>query len=274
MRYIYYLQVLVKYRAAAGSAAAGAAPAVAGQSGSVSSRAPLHIWPAKQQQLESATLERTPSLLSPAGAGLPAAASVAAAAADGSLLSPPIQSEDVPIKCWEIGPGTAVQDAVAHIVKLASQPLAGMGRPASPGHLPRGGSGRGSGGLLASSAGNGDAGGDAHSEISHDPEEAEMGPAAGISAVGAPGAAGAAAAPPQLNLPALSTQQQQQLQQQQQQLGSSLSSGASTPGSAPMLARRTSLARPSLDHALLATPRSPTQRLLESGSTLRSFALR
>lgn len=272
MRYIYYLQVLVKYRAAAGSAAAGAAPAVAGQSGSVSSRAPLHIWPAKQQQLESATLERTPSLLSHAGAGLPAAASVAAAAADGSLLSPPIQSEDVPIKCWEIGPGTAVQDAVAHIVKLASQPLAGMGRPASPGHLPRGGSGRGSGGLLASSAGNGDAGGDAHSEISHDPEEAEMGPAAGISAVSA---AGAAAAPPQLNPPALSTQQQQQLQQQQQQqLGSSLSSGVSTPGSAPMLARRPSLARPSLDHALLATPRSPTQRLLESGSTLRSFALR
>lgn len=179
VRYIYYLQALVKYRSAPASDNTGAA---AEQPGSVASRAPLHLWPAKQQQLESATLERTPSLLTPASTALPAAGSTALATADGSLLSPPIQSEDVPIKCWEIGPGTAVQDAVAHIIKLASQPPASVGRPASPGHLPRGGSGRGSGGMLAGSAGNGDAGGDAHSEISHDPEELEMGPAGGSSA--------------------------------------------------------------------------------------------
>lgn len=268
VRYIYYLQALVKYRSAPASDNTGAA---AEQPGSVASRAPLHLWPAKQQQLESATLERTPSLLTPASTALPAAGSTALATADGSLLSPPIQSEDVPIKCWEIGPGTAVQDAVAHIIKLASQPPASVGRPASPGHLPRGGSGRGSGGMLAGSAGNGDAGGDAHSEISHDPEELEMGPAGGSSAAGAAGVAGAAAAPPRLNLPALP--QQPELSQQGPG-SSSLSSGPSTPRSARMLARRPSLARPSLEHASLATPRSPSQLLHDSGSALRSFALR
>ncbi|KAL4457739.1 hypothetical protein ABPG75_012604 [Micractinium tetrahymenae] len=279
VRYIYYLQAVVKYRSAADSGDTGAFAAAASQPGSAASRVPLHLWPAKQQQLESATLERTPSLLSPAGASLSATA--AAAAADGSLLSPPIQSEDVPIKCWEIGPGTAVQDAVAHIVKLASQPAASLGRPTSPGHLPCGGSGRGSGGMLAGNAGNGDAGGDAHSEISHEPEEVEMGSPGGLSAAGAAGVAGAAAAPARLSLPPAAQQQPQQQQQQQadqRQQGpgsASLSSGASTPRSARLLVRRPSLARPSMDHAAsLATPRSPSQLLQETGSTLRSFALR
>ncbi|KAL4443005.1 hypothetical protein ABPG77_008496 [Micractinium sp. CCAP 211/92] len=263
VRYIYYLQAVVKYRSAAASADAG-------QPSSVASRAPLHLWPAKQQQLESATLERTPSLLNPASAASPAAGS-AALAADGSLLSPPIQSEDVPIKCWEIGPGTAVQDAVAHIIKLATQPQASLGRPASPGHLPRGSSGRGSGGILAGSTGNGDAGGDAHSEISHEPEEVEVGPAGGSSAAGLAGVPGAKAAPPRLSLPG---QQQQPDPGQPGPGSSSLSSGQSTPRSARLLARRPSLARPSLEHAPLATPRSPTQLLHDGGSALRSFALR
>lgn len=270
VRYIYYLQAVVKYRSAAASSDAGV---TAGQPSSVASRAPLHLWPAKQQQLESATLERTPSLLSSATAASPAAGS-AALAADGSLLSPPIQSEDVPIKCWEIGPGTAVQDAVAHIIKLATQPQASLGRPPSPGHLPRGSSGRGSGGILAGSTGNGDAGGDAHSEISHDPEEVETGPAGGGSTAGSAGVAGAKAAPPRLSLPPPPGQQQQPDPGQPGPGSSSLSNGQSTPRSARLLARRPSLARPSLEHAPLATPRSPTQLLHDGGSALRSFALR
>lgn len=286
VRYLYYVQAVVKYRFVPPEEGNAAAASGGSSSSSVASRVPLHVWPAKQQQLEAATLERTPSLLSPtsgggAGAGGGSSQPAAAAAADGSLLSPPIQSEDVPIKCWEIGPGTAVQDAVAHIVKLASQPLSSPGRPQSPGHLPRGNSGgRGSGMLAGSGAGGSNegagGGGDNHSEISHEPEEVEMGPArsGGSAAAAATAGAGAAAPhPPPINVP-----QQPQVQQGEQAApgSSSIGSAESTPKSSSRgVARRSSIARASLDPAgSLVPPRSPTQLLHESGSTLRSYALR
>jgi hypothetical protein len=199
----------------------------------------------------------------------------------GSLLSPAIQSEDMPIKCWEIGPGTAVQDAVAHIVKLSSQAQQ-PNRPQSPGKLPRGMAGGGGvggkGGLMA---GIDVAGDDSRSEIRHDDSANSVLEAATHAAVAAAGAAGGAAAtppqPPLLQLP--QDHQHQQAQQQQQQQQTPISSGASTPRSR-MGSRRPSLARPSLDGgsgggaAGASIPRSPSQLLADSGSSLRSYALR
>lgn len=217
----------------------------------MSSRTPLHIWPAKPQQLESATLERSLSLLAAGGA----AAAADTPAGDGSLLSPPIGSDGMPIKCWEIGPGTAVQDAVAHIVKLAAAPAAPP-RPHSPGRLARGGGGKAGGGDGAASGSLSGAADDTQSEISHaEPEEVEM----------EPSGSGQAAAGQQ---PSAAQQPHDQQQQQQQALGSSASSPRSL-----LSARRPSLQRPGLDAASTA-PRSPSQLIADSGSTLRSYALR
>lgn len=267
-RYLYYLQAAVKYTPAADGAAAAASTAAAAGSGiaSVSSRAPLHIWPARPQQLESAALERSLSLMATPGGGTAAATAAALPAADGSLLSPPVQSEDMPIKCWEVGPGTAVQDAVAHIIKLASQPPP-QHRPHSPARLARGAPngrlpGGSDGGRAGSVAGTAD---DSRSEISHEPEEVEVEPGAGSFAA----AATAAAA----GMPPLAPQQHdQQLppQQQQQQTGS----GASSPRSL-LAARRPSLQRPGQEAAAAGVAaRSPSLAPLDSGSTLRSYALR
>ena len=213
-------------------------------------RAPLHV------QADSAgAAERSPALLG------------------GSLPPPALQSEDMPIKCWEIGPGTAVQDAVAHIVKLASQP-----QQASRPHSPGGRLARGSG--AGSSAG----GDDSRSEISHDAQEGEAVAEEGDVAPGGGGGSGLAVAatpvtavaappmPPRLppeQLAVAAATAQQQLPPQ----GTPASSGASTPHSR-LPVRRPPLSRSSLDQsASLALPRSPSQ-LLDSGSTLRSYALR
>ncbi|EFN58536.1 hypothetical protein CHLNCDRAFT_140640 [Chlorella variabilis] len=275
VRYLYYLEAIVKYRAARGqqqqqegvggsssksngvggqAGAASAAASVAGSASSgVATRIPLHIWPAKADSAGAA--ERSPALLG------------------GSLPPPALQSEDMPIKCWEIGPGTAVQDAVAHIVKLASQP-----QQASRPHSPGGRLARGSG--AGSSAG----GDDSRSEISHDAQEGEAVAEEGDVAPGGGGGSGLAVAatpvtavaappmPPRLppeQLAVAAATAQQQLPPQ----GTPASSGASTPHSR-LPARRPPLSRSSLDQsASLALPRSPSQ-LLDSGSTLRSYALR
>lgn len=264
-RYVYYLQAAVKYRSTAAppgeAAAVPAGAAAAGQAGStsVASRAPLYIWPAKPQQLEAVTLERSLSLLAASGSG--AAEAAAVPAADGSLLSPPIQSEDMPIKCWEIGPGTAVQDAVAHIIKLVAQPPQAA-RSHSPGRLAHGnGAGGGadiSAGMLAGSvAGTFD---DSQSEISHaeQPEEVEMeSSASGLAAAAAGGAPPPAA------------------QQQQEQQQGALGSATSSPRSSLLSARRPSLQLPRQETAGAGgVPRSPSLLLPDSGSTLRSYALR
>jgi hypothetical protein len=198
----------------------------------------------------------------------------------GSLPSPALQPDDTPIKCWEIGPGTAVQDAVAHIVKLASQ-AAQPSRPHSPaGRLMRGGSG--SGGM----PGTGAMTDDSRSEISHDlddgdaatdlPGQGRLGaaPQRASPTLTAAGAGQPPAARQALQAASASAQQYQQQQQQQQQgQGSPRSSEASTP-QRPVLPRRPLLARPSLDQvSSLSLPRSPTHPA-DSGSTLRSFALR
>ena len=211
-------------------------------------RTPLHIWPTRQQQLEGATLERRPSL---------AGGRAASAPRHGALRPTPYKSGDMPIKCWEIGPGTAVQDAVAHIAKLASQPGQSPGRPQSPGRMVRGGAVGVSGDI------------DAHSEISHEPEgeEAEGAPArsgSGTAGIGGAAAAGAAVPPPA------------EAAQGGGGGGSELGSGASTPRSSRLIARRNSLAqRPSLEAAAaLMAPRSPSQLLHDGGATLRSYGLR
>lgn len=261
-RYVYYLQAAVKY-----TAAADGEPAAAADILSVSSRAPLHIWPARPQQLESAALERSLSLMATPGGGTAAATAAALPAADGSLLSPPVQSEDMPIKCWEVGPGTAVQDAVAHIIKLASQP-APQHRPHSPARLGRGAPngrlpGGSDGGRAGSVAGTVD---DSRSEISHEPEEVEVEPGAGSFAAAATAAAAG------MLPPALQQHDQQQAldHQQQQQAGS----GASSPRSL-LAARRPSLQRPGQEAVGAGgAARSPSLALLDSGSTLRSYALR
>ncbi len=267
---MYYLQAAIKYTAAADSAvgSAAAAEAAAGVL-SVSSRAPLHIWPARLQQLESAALERSLSLMATPGGGTAAATAAALPAADGSLLSPPVQSEDMPIKCWEVGPGTAVQDAVAHIIKLASQPpqqhrphsLARLSRGAPNGRLPSG-SDTGRAGSVAGTVD------DSRSEISHEPEEVEVEPGAGSFG---PAASAAAAGMPPL-APQQHDQQLAPEQQQQQQQG--MSSGASSPRSL-LAARRPSLQRPGQEAAATGgAARSPSLAPLDSGSTLRSYALR
>ena len=51
-------------------------------------------------------------------------------------IFPTLFSEEYPVKCWEIGPGTAVEDAISHIKKLAAAPPGGMSpSPFSPGRL-------------------------------------------------------------------------------------------------------------------------------------------
>ncbi|GAB4820682.1 hypothetical protein N2152v2_007728 [Parachlorella kessleri] len=63
---------------------------------------PVHIWPLKA---ESDSWQPT---------------SLAAAPASQEPL-PLITSDDMTIKCWEIGPGTGVQEAIAHICRLVAQ---------------------------------------------------------------------------------------------------------------------------------------------------------
>ena len=48
---------------------------------------------------------------------------------------PVVQAEDFPIKCWEIGPGTAVEDAISHISKLGISSGVTSSTPFSPGRL-------------------------------------------------------------------------------------------------------------------------------------------
>ena len=241
VRYAYFLQATVKYQAVTqqqqqdGSGDGvpnGTAAAAAGGDDRAAIRVPLHLWPVRPDG--GTALERASSALGGESSG--------GVASGESLLSPAIQSVDVPIKCWEIGPGTEVSDAVAHIAKLAAQPS----RPASPG--PR----------RPLAAPDGD---DSRSEISHEfaGEEPDAVGSGGGQRGSTPAAATAAAV----------------TAQQQQALAASLTgSGSSTP-----LLRRPSLAhRPSIDAGAL----SPSSSLLLptdggaafNASTLRSFALR
>eukprot|EP00887_Chlorella_sp_A99_P002645 scaffold6.g2645.t1 len=100
------------------SGAAALRPAAAeAATTSVTVRIPLLIWPLRP--------EGPPAVLGGQanGLGRPTA----------GLAAQQQHSDEVSIKCWEIGPGTAVQDAIAHIAKLAAVPAAL--RPSSPGRV-------------------------------------------------------------------------------------------------------------------------------------------
>jgi hypothetical protein len=137
VRYSYTLEATAAYAAADSAADAGAPPARA-----ASARLEVTVWPARAAE----------------GGGAAAAAAAEAAAAeapDGEF--PPPDDEVAAITCWEVGAGTSVADAVAHIARLG----AGEGAPASLTEAPAAlGGGRGralvraasSAGLLAAEA--------------------------------------------------------------------------------------------------------------------------
>ncbi|KAL4857998.1 Suppressor of tumorigenicity 14 [Chlorella vulgaris] len=290
VRYLYCLQAVVKYRAAGSmersSSSGGGAGGGGGSNGdaaappaaSVATRIPLHIWPAKLLQLEGAT-ERG------AAGGLPSAAGAAANGVPATPAAIGLPSEEMPIKCWEIGPGTAVQDAISHIVKLAVQ-LPNTNRPHSPGGQLTRRPGSGAHVPLAARA----AGEDSRSEISFEGEEAQqplleggrVSPGGGGGGAAAAAAADGGASPVPLHLrtpkkhPELAAAGQPEARQPGQEQAASSTPPSSS--SSRAVARRPSLSRPSLDGGgpgplALAPARSPAL-LQDNGSSLRTYALR
>jgi hypothetical protein len=109
-----------------------------GTPASAHAKTSLHIWPASPEQAPAGT-ERT-------GSALVAAAAAAAGPGPGLVWGPGgsestagsrggFPEEELTIKCWEIGAGTAVQDALAHIARLGSKVAGGLTSEASTGDL-------------------------------------------------------------------------------------------------------------------------------------------
>jgi hypothetical protein len=117
VRYSYTLEATAAYAAPA-AADTGAPPARA-----ASARLEVTVWPARAAE----------------GGGAAAAAAAEAAAAeapDGAF--PPPDDEATAITCWEVGAGTSVADAVAHIARLGAGEA-----PAPLAEAPGGSGGRG-----------------------------------------------------------------------------------------------------------------------------------
>lgn len=113
VRYSYYLDAHLSYfqyevGVVAAAAATGVDPPKQGTPGSISTRIPLHIWPDQ----ESSIIINSDNMKNERGS-----------------VFPVVGGEDASIKCWEVGPGTAVEDAISHISKLLT---AGSGVPPSP----------------------------------------------------------------------------------------------------------------------------------------------
>jgi hypothetical protein len=178
VRYSYYLDAHLSYfqydaGVVAAAAATGVDPPKQGTPGSISTRLALHIWPDQEANSENTATNTTTSSSQYKQSNNNARGG---GNSGGSDVFPLALGEDAPIKCWEVGPGTAVEDAISHISKLVTT---GSGIPASPfspgrmktslsrqqssGPLLGGGAGSGSGrmpsGLLHS---------DSASEISYD----------------------------------------------------------------------------------------------------------
>lgn len=110
------------------AAAAGTDPPLQGKLGSISTRLALQIWPVVDQ----GPTHDSSVASSPRGELGPAPFRKLSKPGD---VFPSIQAEDFPIKCWEIGPGTAVEDAISHISKLGISSSGGSSTPFSPGRM-------------------------------------------------------------------------------------------------------------------------------------------
>lgn len=136
-------------------------------------RIPLHIWPLRPEG-SSCGLGSLINGLSSQVASVASTQPHATQQQQQLLLQQQQHNPDeaITIKCWEIGPGTQVEDAISHIAKLAAVPAAL--RPSSPGKRPTTRQHMQPG--LQSQA-NGAAAGqidDARSEISHDETEQQQ----------------------------------------------------------------------------------------------------
>ena len=92
---------------------------------------PLHIWPLRAEaQLPLGERPNASGGSMPNGLGKGSGGGGPLGTPAGMPGVPPAEAEVV-VKCWEIGPGTAVQDAISHIAKLAAVPPT-LRAPGSP----------------------------------------------------------------------------------------------------------------------------------------------
>jgi hypothetical protein len=192
VRYSYYLDAHLSYfqyeaGVVAAAAATGIDPPKQGTPGSISTRLALHIWPDQESPIIS-------NVDNSAAANINNKSSSSSSLHHMNKTSGDVFpiGEDAPIKCWEVGPGTAVEDAISHISKLIT---AGSGippSPFSPGRMKTSMSRQESSGpLLAASGvlGSGALGSrrghsDSASEISHDEGPASTSQSAQLAAGG------------------------------------------------------------------------------------------
>ena len=207
VRYSYYLDAHLNYfqydtGVVAAAAATGADPPKQGQPGSTSTRLALHIWPDQESTASASSNDNLNTSINLASRNATTIAN--------SDVFPLVLGEDGSIKCWEVGPGTAVEDAISHISKLVT---AGSGiplSPFSPGRMKTSLSRQASSGPLLAAAMGGSSGGlggrgganDSASEISHDegPGSALLGAVAeSLRNESAGGGTAAALQPPSLS---------------------------------------------------------------------------
>ncbi len=184
VRYSYYLDAHLSYfqydaGVVAAAASTGADPPKQGTPGSISTRLALHIWPDQDLNSSETTVANNNSTHHKQN-------NINTSGGADVIAFPGALGEEAQIKCWEVGPGTAVEDAISHISKLIT---AGSGippSPFSPGRMQTGlsrqessgpllaagaaatvpGTSRGGGGAFGSSTRVGHS--DSASEISHD----------------------------------------------------------------------------------------------------------
>jgi len=127
VRYSYHLDAHLNYfqyeaGVVAAAAAAGVDPPKQGTPGLISTRLALHIWP-DQGSTTGGNADTNSAVANKKSGTLHHLKN-----ASGDVF-PLVLDEDAPIKCWEVGPGTAVEDAIKHISTLLR---AGPGVPPSP----------------------------------------------------------------------------------------------------------------------------------------------
>lgn len=94
-----------------------------GQAHTATIRSQIMVWPQASDAPAGGTSPRDRETEPPVASN--------AAAGKGDAF-PAVLPDDVPLTCWEVAPGTAVEDAIGHIAKLGSGAMGNASMPFSP----------------------------------------------------------------------------------------------------------------------------------------------